>query len=179
MAIRLVAKTRVDVRGLWRLERVLKADLRQKSNGPIRKAMRDWVIMYNRFLRRRFLRFSRGGGSWRPLAPSTKRRKRRKKAILRETDTLLNKLFVSFGQSQISHRSGGITVSYGRSGGHPDSSLSVGQLTKVHQEGRGIVPRRPIIVPPSKALKLRMNLRMQRALLGVAARSAISRIRGR
>jgi len=41
------------------------------DGNPIRRAFRQWAHIYRAFLQRRFNRFSRGGGDWKPLAKST------------------------------------------------------------------------------------------------------------
>jgi len=179
MVLKFTARVTVDISGLKNIERILKADLRQKSNGPIRKAMRQWAIDYNRFLKRRFLRYSRGGGDWRSLADSTVRKKKGNKKILRDTETLRKELFAFFGKRQLKHVVNGVSIQYGKGINHPESNLSVGRLTEVHQKGISPnLPRRPIIVSPSPQLKRKMNQTMQRALNTVVRRSRVRRFFG-
>jgi len=64
----------VNLRPLRRLRR----DLGQLGRrGPFVDLMDKWVARYLGFARRRYVRFSRGGGDWPPLAPATVRKRRR------------------------------------------------------------------------------------------------------
>lgn len=79
-----------DFGPLKKFEAQIRADLRRSGNGPVRRAIRQWGHRYLAFTRERYVRNSRGGGEWKPLAESTKRRRRSGRgsgspAILRDT----------------------------------------------------------------------------------------------
>lgn len=47
------------------------------SNAHVQRALRQWAARYRAFIRERFAEYSRGGGDWAPLAPSTLARRRK------------------------------------------------------------------------------------------------------
>jgi len=61
----------VNLAPLARFRDVIARDLTGNSDGPVRRAMRQWAAIYRGFLQERFNSFSRGGGDWKPLARST------------------------------------------------------------------------------------------------------------
>ena len=74
----IISKATVKIK-LTRLEKYrtqVKADLNNQANGPVRKAMKQWGVRYRSFAQERFDAFSKGGGDWPPLAPSTIARRR-------------------------------------------------------------------------------------------------------
>jgi len=76
--------TIVDISALSRLCSELSRQL-NGSGGPIQKCFKRWALRYRTFLRRRFDRFSKGGGTWAPLAVRTiaARLARQKKSVKR------------------------------------------------------------------------------------------------
>jgi hypothetical protein len=139
-----------------------------------RSVYNQWAARYRSFAQERFVKFSRGKGTWPPLAPSTIARRRKGRgrrrdaqgraigkrarvvAILRDTGTLFAALDVHFtrnpGQLQkdLPH---GVQVGFGGPGKHPKAPMSVADLASIHHFGLGRVPARPIIVdPPNKVL---------------------------
>ena len=88
---------RINVRPLRKFSAALRADLKQGGHGPARRMLRQVGIRYLSFVKRRFVRFSRGGGDWKPLAASTvksrsrtstgRRRHRAAAAVVRQTGT--------------------------------------------------------------------------------------------
>jgi len=129
---------------------------------------------------------SGGGGEWPDLKDATKRARRQgsakkikglhgaakaahkkklakgggKYSILRDTDDLYAVLNAATGA--VAGRTEsivpfGIMVGYGGPAGHKGATgLSIAELAEVHQEGRGNVPARPIIVDPPESLQQTM-----------------------
>ena len=117
-----------------------------------RKVFKQWAIRYRSFVRERFVKFSRGGGNWKPLKRKRRRGELKRAAILRDTGTLFASLDVQFrgkpGQLQESLPNG-IRVGFGGPAKHPKAGITVAGLAAVHHFGLGRVPARPIIVDPS------------------------------
>lgn len=67
------ASVQVDLGRLKRLAAVVEGDLANSSDGPVRKAMRQWAARYRAFLQERFDKYSKGGGDWPPLKYKRKR----------------------------------------------------------------------------------------------------------
>lgn len=134
--------------------------LRKLSDIP-RSVHKQWAVRYRAFAADRFIRFSRGGGNWKPLRPSTIRRRRKGKgtgpiaAILFDTGTLFGALSPVFGRKPGQFEKlikDGIRVGYGGPGKH-SKGMTVAGIAEIHQEGRGAIPARKIIVdPPQKVL---------------------------
>lgn len=66
----LTVSTSLNVRGLTRFKSQVATGLRTHS-GPFGEMFTKWAAIYAAFTRRRFNQFSRGGGNWQPLRPST------------------------------------------------------------------------------------------------------------
>lgn len=170
--------TKVDLRGLQRFSAALTNDLRRRQNGPIRDGLHKWGEIYRDFLRKRFVNFARGGGNWPPLKPATIARKQRnKRLILRDGfDSIFNALEPIFtgkpGQVQ-EDIPFGVRVGLGGAAMHPSGKISMAELIKIHNEGRGNNPKRAIIVPPDGRAQQRMGLVMTAAVKKVIANSAI------
>lgn len=60
-----------DLRAMSQRLRRAVVTARTDSSGPMRAMFRQWGVRYLAFTRRRFVAYSRGGGDWKPLAPST------------------------------------------------------------------------------------------------------------
>lgn len=128
------------------------------ASGPIRDVLKKWAARYRSFAQLRFDRFSKGGGNWKPLAPSTLRRRRkgkrknvRKATILRDTGTLFAALDPTFtsrpGQLE-KNIPFGITVGYGGPHRHPKGRVTIADIASFHQEGGPRLPKRELIVKP-------------------------------
>jgi hypothetical protein len=135
----------------------------------MRKVTTQWAARYRAFLQERFVRFSKGGGSWPALAPSTVARRREggSVAILRDTGTLFAALSPGFsGQPGAFEKHDGlkVTVGFGGPGGHPTAPVSVADLAKFHHFGLGNLPKREIIVKPDAKTLRGMSQDMRRGL---------------
>ena len=134
------------------------------GNGPLEGMLIKWGARYQAAMRRRFLRFARGGGDWRALKKRTtglrkkprkgRKKKPRKHAILIDTGTLIGALKIG-GRGAVSKKvPNGIIVGFGGAK-HPGKKGGGGRATiatiaKAHQVGsskRGL-PRREILVQP-------------------------------
>lgn len=130
-----------------------------------RKVYKQWAARFRSFLQLRFDKFSRGGGNWPRLKKQTIARRRtgrrakkigRKTSLLRDTDTMFSALDVRFtskpGAIEKMVRNG-IKVGFGGPAKHPKASMTVAKLAVIHQEGKGNVPQRKIIVGPDRRTK--------------------------
>lgn len=141
------------------------AKLMDLDSSARRKVYKQWAMRVRSFLQLRFAKFSRGGGDWPPLKKRTIARRRvgrrakkigRKTALLRNTDTMYNALDVRFtskpGAIEKMVRDG-IKIGFGGSARHPKASMTVVKLAVIHQEGKGNMPQRKIIVKPDRRTK--------------------------
>jgi len=160
----------LDVRGFDRFRRRFERGLRGNA-GPIDDMFKKWGRRYLTFARRRFVRMSRGG--WKPLAPSTIRARRgpestrRKKArrrvgtaktttrvgagkvaILRDTGTLLAALTVGRPGNLFKRIPYGVRVGFGGPSRHPKGKATIADIAGFHNQGKGKLPKREIIVKP-------------------------------
>jgi len=161
------------------------------DDNPVRRALHQWAHIFRAFLQERFNAFSRGGGGWKPLAESTKRRRRgpqrgkaslrgkRGKAhaatgtfsILRDTGILFNVVAPTFigapGQLQ-EDIPFGVRVGFGGPGRHPDGTATIADIASFHQVGNPRLPQRKIIVPPDDPTQKVMAGAMDTALKTIA-----------
>lgn len=165
----------VDLGPLRAYRTALEADLRRRSNGPVRTAFKQWAARYRAFLRERFDTYSKGGGSWKSLEPSTIARRRKGKgsrkfvigsiAILKDKGIMFAALDPVFqgkpGQLQ-EDMDFGVRVGFGGNQRHGDDEVSVADLAYWHDQGIGN-PRRQIIVNPNSQVLEGMRSDMDRA----------------
>jgi len=124
--------------------------LRGRS-GAIDKMLKQWGIVYLAAMRRRFRNFSRGGGSWPPLAEITIKRKG-SSSILIDTGTLFAALSPGAPGNTFKRTRNGILVGMVAGGNHPKAPLSVAELADIHHTGKGNSPERPIIEAPNQTV---------------------------
>lgn len=165
----------VDLEPLRAYRSALEADLRLRANGPVRKAFKQWAARYRAFLRERFSTYSRGGGDWKALAPSTIARRRKGKgskqfavgtaAILIDKAIMFAALDPVFkgkpGQLE-EPIDFGIRVGFGGGGQHGTDTITVARLAAIHDSGDG-VPQRKIVVSPDQKTINGMRSDMERA----------------
>jgi hypothetical protein len=166
----------IDLKNLKRFQTVLQQDLRGSGSGPIRAALRQWAARFRSFVQLRFDKFSKGGGDWKPLADSTKKRRAgarkgakglRSFAILRDTGTLFMALTPTFSNKPGQFQEDipfGVRVGFGGPARHPKGAMSVADLARFHQEGAGHLPARIIITEPDASVQRLMASDIQRAL---------------
>ena len=174
---RLSTTVTVNLHGLRRFKETLEQDLRGSGTGPIRDALHEWAVLMARFLRKRWMQFSHGGGNWRPLKPATLDRKRRRgllRFILRATD----EMYRAF-EPELARKPGkvtedipfGVRVGFGGGMKYPHSEakgLTIAELAMIHQQGNSRLPARKIIVPPDLETRGQMREVMQEAMVKVA-----------
>jgi len=159
----------IDFKGLKKFSKQIASDLRNKANGPIRKAIRQWAARYRTFLRDRFVKFSRGGGNWKPLKRKRKRGSLNSVAILRNTGTMFSAFQPVFqskpGQLQ-QDITFGVRVGYGGPGRHKKGgTATIADIAAFHQVGVGFLPVRKIIVLPDSQVISKMSEDMKQGLI--------------
>jgi hypothetical protein len=134
-------RLRMKLGGLDRLKEKL-----SERNSPMMRDIRDsWRILFRSFIRLRFVRASRGDGTWTPLAPSTIRRRRRGRG--RGTPRIL----VDSGKLQQGLSPGGDTFFENDTPAGFEAILAGSPLSTLamwHHEGNERLPSRTILVPP-------------------------------
>lgn len=134
------------------------------------KILKVWAARYRAFAQRRFSAFSRGGGDWPPLAPSTIAGRRRGRgrggvAILFDTGTLFRALDPTLGPGGIEDRRyWSVTVGYGGPSRHPSGSATIADIASFHQSGGGHLPQRKVIDFPSEEVESAMAKDAERLL---------------
>ena len=154
----IVGDVTVNLTGLRILKRSVQAEVMSGQAGPLNDVVKKWAIRYRSFVQRRFDKYSRGGGDWPSLSPSTIAGRRRGTgqggpSILRDTGTLFAALTPLWdsppgGINQIIP--GGVRVGFGGTGAHPTGLTTVAEIANFHQEGSGRLPKREIIVDPTR-----------------------------
>ncbi|HOM61924.1 MAG TPA: hypothetical protein PLP49_10895 [Anaerohalosphaeraceae bacterium] len=156
---------------------------------------KKWGLYYRSEMKERFDIYSKGGGDWAPLKPSTiyRRRhgkggryKRGKKAylkalatgggqvsILRDTGTLFNALSPTLGklgQRQDIYKNG-VGVGFADVPHPRGGTATIAQIASYHQTGGKHLPKREILVEPNDTTKLQMvryaEQTMQKLLKGM------------
>lgn len=129
----------------------IRADL-QGANGHLRRGLRQFAARIRSFWAQRFDRYSKGGGDWKPLAPSTLRRRRKGKgsglqaAILVDTGTLKGSFNSQRGMIEADIPNG-LRIGFGGADSH-SAGMTIPRLAQIHQGGGPRLPARPIIVEP-------------------------------
>lgn len=172
---------KIDLSDLKRFQYLLDRDLRyggqQAGGSPINNAFKQWGVRVRSFLQERFAVYSRGGGNWAPLKPSTiKRRRKGSRAILRDTGTLYNALSPVFTgkpgaiEERIPY---GIKVGYGGPAHYTNKYggvATIADIASFHQTGSGYLPKREIIVKPDEHTLDLMAEDMNRAIMKMRKR---------
>lgn len=170
------ARVKINMKPLERFKGQINRDLRRRSNGPVRKALRQWGHRYLGFTRERFVRMSRGG--WAPLAASTIKARRKgagsgTPAILRDTGTLFGALSPGTPGNRFKDIENGVSIGYGGRSSHPDGQATIADIARFHQTGAGNLPKREILVEPDRTTKARMLQDMRRAVREVMRREQL------
>ena len=162
----------LNTKGFERFRRRFEAGMRTNA-GPIHEMFTRWGKRYLTFVRRRFVRMSRGG--WKGLAKSTlkgrrgpeatRRRKTRRRvgtaktttrggagrvAILRDTGTLLAGLTFGKPGNLLRRLPKAVRVGFGGPSRHPGGKATIADIAGFHNTGEGDLPKREIIVPPDQ-----------------------------
>jgi hypothetical protein len=150
---------RMDAEPLTRFLSDFAASLGQgTSNVHVRNGLQESQGEYFHAMRDRFVAQSSGGGEWRELAPITQRERKRlgfnpARPILIRLAILITALRPGAPGSASEWTANSLRAGFGGSSIHPGygdkpPSLSIGDIAKIHQEGRGRVPKRRILVEP-------------------------------
>ena len=142
---------KLDLRPLQKVVRRFKGDI------P-RDLKTQWAGLYSTFAKRRFKKFSRGGGDWAPLRPSTIAGRRKGKGTGRVASILWDKygslykaLTLGAPGNLKKDIRGGVRFGYGGGAKHKDGGTIAG-IAHGHQFGnrKRNLPARPIIVDPDQ-----------------------------
>ena len=184
-------KEGVDLSALKRFQTELNRSVRSgQLTGPIGTMFKQIGALYLTFIRRNFVRMSRGG--WKALAASTikarrggKRRATRSPrartktttrgsaknvSILRDTGILLNALTVGAPGNLFRGIRSGIRVGFGGPAKHPGGKTTIKDIAVAHDEGRG-VPKREILVKPDTKTNNQMQGRVKVGIQALGKKS--------
>lgn len=176
-----VSTVKLDMRPLKRFASEARRDLRTNGSGPIRQMTRQWGRRYLGFVKKRFVKLSRGGGGWKALASSTIRGRRKprgktarsktrrtggKAAILRDTGTLLGALDVGGRGNLFKDIPNGVRVGFKGGTKHPSGKATIAEIAVFHNVGGrgGKPPQRAILVEPDAETIRGMNSDAERAV---------------
>ena len=176
---RVSENVKVDLRGLERYGEVIRRDLASPGgSGPIRGVFRLWAARWRTFQKLRFVKFSRGGGNWKPLAASTIKQRRKGKKKSSKTTILWDKfgsmikaLTPSFSQQPGQLEKplvGGIRVGFGGPSKHPGGAATIADIASFHDEGTAILPARRILGDVDGATQTGMRRDMEAACIKLA-----------
>lgn len=184
----MAVRVRWDLPGLENLSRFFGV----MPDREYKRLLRQLGAIYLGFIRRRYAKYSRGGGNWAPLADSTIRSRRKggrrgqarskvnarktggPAAILRDTGLLFNALKVSGikpsrgGQLRMKGRS--VRAGFDENIRHPDTEFSYAELADIHQNGTNAIPARPIFVEPDEKTKRIMRRTIKAAIKRIGGR---------
>ena len=151
-------KAQLDAGKMRKVGRQLAAEARRAGGGrgPIGAALRAAGGAYMGFIRERYVDYSRGGGNWPPLAPSTIRSRRKGKGKqARQTAAIFQAQGMPAGAASILIDTGTLLGSI-TPGQHKTEDIPAGvrvgtevEYAKYHQRGQG-VPQREIFVQPNQ-----------------------------
>lgn len=131
----------------------------------LRRVFDSWNRIFGAFIRGRFVRASRGDGTWRRLAPSTIARRRKGRAtgaaaILRDTNLLFLNLVPTLSGAMAVENDApkfSATFKFGGDTVYPDGDgVTTSDVASFHQEGGPNLPQRKIIVPPDEITRQKM-----------------------
>lgn len=177
---------RFNLRGIEHIRRQVGRKIGQGASGPIGAMLKQWGVRYLRFTRARYLRESGGGGSWDDLAESTKKQRRGKKSrrtkskrartktttrgtgtkfkILQDTRVLYKGLAVG-GRGNLLKVSGTyVRAGFAKGRRHGKGKATIRDIAMFHQEGKGDLPKREILVMPDRKTIAGMNQDARRAV---------------
>jgi hypothetical protein len=150
---------RIDVEPLTRFLSDFAAALGQGTSNPhVRNGLTGAQGEYFGAMRERFVAQSSGGGEWQELAGTTQRQRQRQgfnpsRPILTRLAVLFTAMRPGAPGSASEWGSNSLRAGFGGPAVHPGygdrpASLTIGDLALIHQEGRGRVPQRRVLVEP-------------------------------
>ncbi len=124
------------------------------GKGKIRRMFKLWAARYRADMQDRFDRFSKGGGDWAPLKHKRKRGAKNRASILRDTGILFSVLNPTFRGQPGAVEDGipfGVEVGFGGPRTYPSGKgPTVADIAFWHHTGAGRLPKRTILVEPSR-----------------------------
>jgi len=131
------------------------------SNGSARsRILTKWAFRYRVFAERRFIKFSQGGGNWKPLKRKRARGAKARAAVLRDTGILLAALSprVKIAPGGLYQPQGfGVIVGFGGPAKHKSGKATIAAIASFHQLGSGHLPVRRVIEQPDKSVLTAMQ----------------------
>ena len=137
------------------------------GTGPVKETLESFERLYRAFVLRRFDRFSRGGGNWKPNSDAVKRAKR-SSAILVDSRVMRLGLNVGVRATRITKNS--VTFSFTNRARHPSASLTIAQLATVHDQGNGVPKRQILVKPDAETTKRLLDMAKKKYLRWLNAR---------
>jgi hypothetical protein len=126
------------------------------SQEKLQVVYKKWAVRYRSFVQIRFDKASKGDGTWDPLADSTiAGRRNQSDTILRDTGVLFNALtpvWVSPPGGVNELLEDGVRIGFGGNASHPSGLATIAEIASFHQEGKGNLPQREIIVEPPQSV---------------------------
>jgi len=147
-------------------------------NSPFRNMLEQWGERYLSYAQNHFLKSSRGGGDWPALKPATIRQRRKgkgkgKPSILYDTGMLFRALTRGQRGNRFDIKGYSVTVGYAGNSRHRKGKLTIKELAEIHNEGKGHVPKRQIIIKPDGRLLHQMRNDAKRATRRALAKYSI------
>lgn len=137
---------------------------RRHSHRALRGAWKQNGTRYLAFTKRRMIKESRGGGSWKPLAASTLRSRRKGKGgksprILWDSGALIASLDVGAAGNELEVLDKGVKVGFSGTHRHPDGDATMADIAAFHDQGGagGRPPQRKILVEPDTSTARQMR----------------------
>ncbi len=170
-----MAYARFDIRKFRKLQAAVKRD-------ALRPIYRGWGIKYLTWIKRLYIKNSRGGGDWAPLksisyrrATGTRKKSRNwkktygkakvKTQILRDTGILFGALSIGQPGNLFKFIRKGIRVGFSGAP-HSGSKVTIKQIAIKHQKGdsKTNLPKRKILHEPDLAFKNRMLMDLKKGI---------------
>lgn len=160
----------VDDPGWGKLAQEIRGTLGGKSRSTGRRVFKQWQVEYQRYLKKRFHRYSKGGGDWPEHSPGYTNATG---LLLRDTEYMFRTLGESFGLINQGGNAVGVEIKFPRRR-HPTAGMLVSKLAEIHHFGLGNMPQRTMWDDPDDQTKRKMQ-----AHLSDWIRRAIHRNRNR
>jgi len=167
--------TKVNLKQLKYVASELQAELKTGKLGPAHDMVEKWGARYLAFTQKRYLKMSKGG--WAPLAPSTVKKKGKKKSGI-----LINQgHMVKAGLKQGGHGNlfdyipNGVRVGYSSDTPHPHAKngFTYGEIAKANETGAGNLPVRTIFVEPDTKTVNGMHQDVKTAIAALGKKAQI------
>lgn len=162
--------------------RRFKNAVRAGGRGPLRPVFKQWGIRYLAWTRRLFYIKSRGGTAegvkWADLAPRTLRKRSRRSrrvrgargkmryAILVDKIGTIPKAMAPYASGNLfKYIPYGVRVGFGGPAKHPEQVVTIADIAKAHNVGKGEhLPRRQILHVPNRTLIVSMRNDLRRGI---------------